>query len=71
MKNRLLAALGVGLTGSGRFALDAALGIALPLLPTLLVGLVLAVAGVAVALATRAPAAVHAPAAQEPVRTAA
>jgi putative oxidoreductase len=67
----LLAALGIGLTGPGQFALDAAFGIALPVLPVLLVGLVLAVVGVAVALATRAPAAIHEPVAPEAARQAA
>lgn len=44
-----------GLAGPGRYSLDAALGIALPTPVIFLVGLVLVLAGVALALATRAP----------------
>ncbi len=45
----------VALTGAGAYSLDAALGIHLPEPVTLIVGTILLIAGVAVALGTRAP----------------
>ena len=62
----LIAAIGLGLTGPGAYALDSLLGIHLPEPATLVGGLVLAVIGVAAALGSRTPAA-----AQEPVSAAA
>jgi putative oxidoreductase len=56
----LVAAIGIGLAGPGAFALDTVLGITLPAPITLAGGLVLAVIGVWIALATRAPAPAHA-----------
>lgn len=53
----LAAALAVAIAGPGAYSLDAALGVALPAPASLLVGLALAVVGVVVVLATRAPAA--------------
>jgi putative oxidoreductase len=53
----IASALAIALTGPGAYSLGAALGIALPALITLLVGLVLVVLGVAAVVGTRAPAA--------------
>lgn len=53
----LIAGLAFGLTGPGGYALDAALQIQLPEPLSLIAGLVAAVLGVALALATRTPAA--------------
>ncbi|MGE3268607.1 MAG: DoxX family membrane protein [Chloroflexota bacterium] len=58
----LVAALGLALAGPGAYALDTVLGIALPEPATLILALGLAVLGAGVALATRAPASVAAPA---------
>lgn len=55
----LFAALAVGLTGPGSYALDSALSIQLPEPVSSIVGLVAAVLGVGVALVTRTPR--HAP----------
>jgi putative oxidoreductase len=52
----LLAGLGLGLIGPGAYALDAAANVQLPAPSTLVIGLIAAVLGVWVALATRAPA---------------
>ena len=51
----IAAALAVAIGGPGAYALDAALGVALPAPASLLVGLALVLVGIAVALATRAP----------------
>jgi putative oxidoreductase len=53
----IASALAVALVGPGAYSLDAAFGIALPEPATLLLGLVLVIAGVVVVLVTRAPAA--------------
>jgi putative oxidoreductase len=53
----IVPALAEALTGPGRYALGAALGIALPAPATLLAGLALALLSIAVGLQTRAPAA--------------
>jgi putative oxidoreductase len=52
----LVAGLSLGITGSGAYSLDAALGLQLLTPVTLIGGLIAAVIGVFVALATRAPA---------------
>ena len=52
----LAAVTAVALAGPGAYSLDALLGIALPAPGTFLIGLVLVLAGVAAALATRGPA---------------
>jgi putative oxidoreductase len=52
----LAAAVALGLTGPGAYALDTLLGTTLPEPSTLIASLILAVLGVGVALATRAPA---------------
>jgi putative oxidoreductase len=59
----LVAAVALALTGPGAYSLDASLGIALPEPATLIISLVLAIGGAVVALTTRAPAPVQAPAA--------
>jgi putative oxidoreductase len=51
----LLSALGLGLIGPGAYALDATLALQLPAPSSLIVGLIAAVLGVGLALATRAP----------------
>jgi len=51
----LAAALALAITGPGRYALDSAIGIALPAPATLIAGLVLVVLGIATALASRVP----------------
>jgi putative oxidoreductase len=61
----LVAALGLGLAGPGRYSLDAALGIALPEPATLVIAVGLAVIGAVVALATRMPAPAPVPAVVE------
>lgn len=48
-------AVGLGLTGPGAYALDPLLGISLPAPTTFIVGLIIAVVGAVIALATRAP----------------
>jgi putative oxidoreductase len=53
----IASALAVALTGPGAYSLDAALGIALPAVIALLVGLVLVTIGVGAVVVTRAPAA--------------
>jgi putative oxidoreductase len=58
----LTGAIALALVGSGTYSLDSALAIQLPEPLTLIAGLILAVLGVGVALATRAPAAVETPA---------
>jgi putative oxidoreductase len=57
----LVAGLAVGLTGPGALALDPVFGIQLPAPISFVVGLIAAVLGVGLALATRAPAATPAP----------
>ena len=52
----LLSGLGLGLVGPGAYALDAAVNLQLPAPHSLIVGLIAAVLGVWLALATRAPA---------------
>jgi putative oxidoreductase len=51
----LAAALGLAITGPGRYAVDSALGIAYSAPATLVVGLVLVLLGIATALGTRMP----------------
>jgi putative oxidoreductase len=63
----LFAALALGLTGAGTYALDTALGVQLPEPISLIVGLAAAVVGVGVALVTRTP---HAAPVQKPVASA-
>ena len=58
----LVSTLAVAVSGPGSYSLDALWGIALPEPTTQIATLVLAVIGVAVALGTRAPAPVEAPA---------
>jgi putative oxidoreductase len=57
----LLSGVGLGLVGPGGYALDAAIGLQLPAPYSLIVGLIAAVLGVWLALATRAPAPAPAP----------
>jgi putative oxidoreductase len=56
----IAAVAAVALAGPGAYSLDAALGIALPVPSTFLVGLVLVLIGTVLALATRAPTPVEA-----------
>src|SRR3954463_16569289 len=58
----LSASLGLALTGPGAYALDRGLSLQLPEPLTLIVGLIAAVVGVGLALATRAPASAPVPA---------
>jgi putative oxidoreductase len=51
----LVAALALAISGPGRYALDTALGLALPAPAALLAGLALVLLGVATALGTRVP----------------
>lgn len=57
----LAIAVAVGLTGPGAYSLDAALGIALPQPLSFEIGVVLALLGTAIAVATRAPQTLPAP----------